>query len=172
MPKMPVGYDEACYAIGQVAIAWSMAERSFSACVLRLFHVYGQRHDPNPPISLKRQLKFFRKSLPAIGITPEQIAQGNLLANMIGELSQKRHWCIHGLADALIDRQIGDAITFARYEKTGSAATEVKTFAMSDLDDIRHQAWVLGGAFLFFFGQALGGLPKEQLDEMLSKLGS
>ena len=61
---------------------------------------------------------------------------------------------------------------FARFEKGGSANTETRTFTLQDMDDLRHQAWVLGGAFILFFGQALGGMTKEKVDEMLGKLGS
>lgn len=167
---MPPGYDEACYAIGRLTIVWAGLEEVLFGVLHYLYHERGgDKLLPEIPEALSRRVRFLKTCSTSLDLLDMQRQRGLALADQITALSDRRHWCIHGVVTNALDRQLGDILEFRRiHRKTHTSEQEKMT--LHDLSEACIDIEVLTMNLFFFKRFWLEGRSYDEIDEMLSKI--
>ena len=136
MTDLPA-HERYVLAIGSITIVWAMVEMMFDNMVGILFHRFGGHpSEPDlPRTSLSRKIRFARKCFNSNADLAPYRDEAIPLLDRMSELSDERHWCVHGAA---LDLHKEDAqFTQTKYRAFGNLFLEEhRPITPDDLGDL------------------------------------
>lgn len=159
-------------AIGQLSIAWALAEHAIDRCIGVIFYTKGgDQIERELPLNARSKIKFFRKACNRLEFCKDDVDHANEMADYAYKALDNRNWCIHGAALTTAPEFFRPEIEIIRYSRPHMGEIETRTVTIKEIEEIRMDCLRLLFAFGFFLYKPLNTLSKEQVQKVLSDAG-
>ena len=164
-------------AIGQLSIAWAIAEHGLDQCIGVLYYAKGgDQLGLAIPMNARKKIKFFRRvctelNLAHDGDPDDGETHASIIANLAIKALDDRNWCIHGVAFGAIPDTFDNDIVFTRLQRPALTQFERKKVTLQDIEATRLECVKLAVAFGFFLYTPLNFLTKEHVQNTFDSLG-
>ena len=159
-------------AIGQLSIAWALAEHALDRCIGVIFYAKGgDQIKEELPLNARAKIKFFRKACNRLDFCKDDIEHANEMADYAYKALDDRNWCIHGAALATAPEFFSPEIEIVRYTRPQMDELESRVVTIGEIESIRMDCLRLLFAFGFFLYKPLDTLTKEHVQKVFDDAG-
>lgn len=168
----PIERSEFEKAIGQLAIAWAVAEYGLDKCISAIFHLKGGNEIVSElPMNARAKIKFFRRASNNIDALGSHTEWANEIVDLAYRTLDDRNWCIHGMALDAVPPFFEEPVTLTRFDRSNLIEAEFKPVTLADIGDARFRCQCLSVYFGLFLCKPLNVLSEDHVKKVCDDLG-
>lgn len=158
-------------AIGQLSIAWALAEINLDACIRHIhYHMDGATVEGTLPMNSRGKVRYFRKVFNKLDSLASHREKASEWADELYAALDDRNWCIHGAAVVSNDDVSGPDFELLRFIRPDMEGLESKTVTIEGIARVRMKCIVLAANLGFLRVSPLKIIPEEYAEQIFSKL--
>ena len=168
----PIERSEFEKAIGQLAIAWAVAEYGLDKCISAIFHLKGGDEIVSElPLNARAKIKFFRRAANTIGSLGTHTEWANEIVDLAYTTLDDRNWYIHGMALDVVPPFFEEPVTLTRFDRSNLIEAEFKPVTLAGILDAKLRCQRLSVSFGLFLCKPLDVLPEDHVKKVCDDLG-